>query len=165
MCTEVDRRKNGVKGCMNEKDMERISLQTTNQEGRSNGKANGEAQQLWEHDSYITCPVQLKTPIQADDLRLEANQLNEGSEYESYVTIATIEKGPQDNGQGTEINRKGMTYNIHVDKQKEETPRARITKTSPVQIKMPVQAEDPLHLHCHYEEEDTKKVHTMLKCM
>ena len=68
----------------------------------------------------------------------DANQLNEGSEYDSYVTIATIEKGLKDNGQGTEIAGKGMTDNIHIDEQKEGTPRDRITKISPVQIKTPV---------------------------
>ena len=97
----------------------------------------------------------------AETTRLfNANQLDEESEYDSYITIATFEKGLKDNGQGTEITGKGMTDNIHIDKQKEGTPRAGITKTSPVQIKTPVQADDPLHLHRHYEGEDTKKIHT-----
>merc|ERR1712082_473119 len=55
--------------------------------------------------------------------------------------------------------------NIHTDKQKEGTPKARTTKASSVQTKTPIQTDDPPHLHRNYEEEDGKKVHTMLKCM
>ena len=95
----------------------------------------------------------------------DANQLDEGSEYDSYITIAATEKGLKNIGQGTEITENGMTENIHTDKQKEGTTKARTTKASSVQIKTPIQTDDPPHLHRNYEEEDGKKVHTMLKCM
>ena len=95
----------------------------------------------------------------------DANQLNEGFEYNSYITIATIEKGLKDNGQGTEIAKKGTADNIHIDKQKEGSPKTRTTKTSTIQIKTLVQTDDLQHLHRAYGEEDGKKTHTMLKCM
>ena len=44
------------------------------------------------------------TSTAAETTRLfNANQLDEESEYDSYITIATFEKGLKDNGQGTEI--------------------------------------------------------------
>ena len=78
------------------------------------------------------------TSTAAETTRLfNANQLDEESEYDSYITIATFEKGLKDNGQGTEIGGKGILDNIHIDKQKEGSMRAQITKTSSVQIKTP----------------------------
>ena len=65
----------------------------------------------------------------------EANQLSEGSEYDSYITIATIKEGLKDNGQGIAATEKGLTDNDHSDHQKEGTSRAQITETSPVQLK------------------------------
>ena len=58
--------------------------------------------------------------------------LNDGFEYGSYITTATIEVGLKDNGQGIAAMDKGLMDNDHSNHQKEGTSRAQVTEASPV---------------------------------
>ena len=86
----------------------------------------------------------------------DENQMNDGSEYDSYITIATIEKGLKDNDHGDQV-----THGSH---RQVGTPRVRATELSPVKFKTFVQAGDLPHFPRHNKGEDTSSVHTMLKC-
>ena len=111
----------------------------------------------------VNCHTQCTNTTAEATKPFEAKQLNEGFEYDSDITTATIEVGLKDNGQGIAATEKGLTDNDHSDHQKEGTSRAQITETSPVQLKTPVQADDLPYLFRQYKGEDTKEFHTMPK--